>query len=384
VNHCRWRQNLGPPLLAAAAAALLIGPTLAMPGRPRVVRPSPVLPAAAPASLADCAVATAGSDGTQPAGPAWYRLDPVPDAAGQLDGQRLVLGETGRRSSMELWLAVESFASGPTDGRVLVGTDDGRRSLLRILDVAGRCATIVHDGPDLVRRAILEPSGMAIVEFRLDRETRADLGVWRRPLEGQPARRILDPLPSGARIGLVFATELAWSDDGRRLVVTSCGAVACLTRVVDRGSGEVTTVDDPQVGEPIGLLGDELVAYGGCPSLPCEIVSRNLVSGRTRVLAELTGLATVTAAAGGLVVHEDYRADGRLTTIGVDGTRRATLTLDDGLRLIPAAHRALAAIELRGGLVAAAADGRPATAAQPATFIDAVAGRPLTAEEIVR
>lgn len=380
-------NTLGPPLLAAAAIAVLVAPAVAGPSRSRALGPAPIRAASEPEALAACRPeprSAAGGAATL-VGAAWYRLDPVLDAAGGLDGQRLVVGRVGRRGAFELPLGVESFASGPAGGRILVGNDDGRRSTVRILDVGRRCAAVVHEGRDLIRRAVLEPSGDGIVEFRLDRSSRADLGVWSRPLDGTQPRRLLEPLGPNARIGRVFATELSWSTDGRRLVVTSCGESFCLARILDRSSGRVTTVDDPRVGEVIGLVGDDLVAYGGCPWLPCEIVAMNLRTGRVRDLAPGAGLAALSdMGAGAVVVFEDFETRGSLGVVRVEGTGLRTLPLEAGLRLVPASDRALAGIELPAGVIALAEGGRPSRTHVPATFMNVADGRRVPAAEVVR
>lgn len=383
----RWREILGPPLLTAAAAAVLVAPAAAEPARSRAALPVTSGAASEPPGLPDCrpggpAIALRGA-AAEPA--AWYRLDPVIDGAGGLDGQRLIVGRVGRPGVFELPLAVESFASGPVGGRILVGNDDGRRSTLTIVDSGSRCASVAHEGRGLVRRAVLDPSEDSLVEFRLDRRTRSDLGVWSRPLDGTKPVRLLEPLPANDRIGRVFATELSWSTDGTRLVVTSCGEASCLARILDRASGRIATIDDPRVGEVLGLVDDDLIAYGGCPTLPCEIVARDLRTGRIRVLAELAGLAAVSVADGRTaVVFEDYLADGRLRVVDLSGFALRTLPVDDGLRLVPASSRALAGVELRAGVIALAAGGRPTSAAAPAVFIDIADGRRVPAEEVVR
>ncbi len=281
---------LGPPLLAAAAVAVIVAPALAGPARTRMVGGfAPIRAASAPAALPVCRPGAQAGTGevARPRGAAWYRLDPIVDAAGGLDGQRLVAGRVGHRGGFELALGVESFASGPSGGRILVGSDDGRRSVVRIVDVDRRCAAVIHEGRELIRRAVFDAAGGGIVEFRLDRATRADLGVWSRPADGAKPMRLLEPLVPNDRIGRVFATGLSWSTDGRRLIVASCGEAACVTRILDRASGRVTTVDDPRIGEVIGLVGDDLVAYGGCPGLPCGIVAMDLRTGHVRDIAEL-------------------------------------------------------------------------------------------------
>ena len=381
----RWRPNLGPPLLAAGAIALAVAPAVAAPGAPGIARTMAEVGPRTPDALPDCEDAGRGPRPapTDVAGAAWYRLDPVVDDAGALGGQRLAIGRVGDAGEIDLALPVESFASGPRGGRVLVGDDDGRRSRIRLVDARSSCATtIVEAEADVVRRAILEPSGSAIVEFRVDRATRRDLGVWRRSLDGSPATLVLEPLPANERIGRVFATELAWSADGERLLVVSCGEIACLSRIVDRATGAVVVVDDPAVGEPIGLLGDRLVTYAGCPALPCSIVGRDLGSGRTRVLAELAGLAVTVPTGGGLLIHEEYASGERLREVRLDGAPFASLTLEEGLHLVPNGHRAAAALELPSGVVAAAVGGRPRSGAQPAVFLDAAGARWLPAAEV--
>jgi hypothetical protein len=380
-------DTLGPPLLAAAAVAVLVAPTVAGPARSRMLGHAPIRSASGPAALPACRSNTpAGGD--QPAtvrGAAWYRLDPILDVAGGLEGQQLVVGQVGRRGGFGLPLDAESFASGPSGGRILVGTDDGRRSVVRVVDATQRCSVRVHERRDLVRRAVFDAAGAGIVEFRLDRRSRADLGVWSRPANGARATRLLDPLPPNERIGRVFATSLSWSVDGRRLVVTSCGEAACLARIVDRATGRVTTVDHPRIGEVIGLVGDDLVAYGGCPGLPCEIVVMNLRTGRVREISTLAGLATLsTVEKRGVVAYEDYTARGHLRLVPLDGAARRTVALDKGLRLVPGSDRALAAIELPAGVIALAEGSRPWRANGSPEFVNLADGRRLPVVEIVR
>jgi len=380
-------DTLGPPLLAAAAVAVIVGPALAGPAaRSKMVGHAPIRAVSGPAALPVCRPgAQAGSgEGARLRGAAWYRLDPILDAAGGLEGQRLVVGQVGRRGGFELPLGVESFASGPSGGRILVGSDDGRRSIVRIIDVDRRCAAVVNEGRELIRRAVFDAAGGGIVEFRLDRATRADLGVWSRPADGAKPTRLLEPVVPNDRVGRVFATGLSWSADGRRLVVTSCGEAACVARILDRASGRVTTVDDPRIGEVIGLVGDDLVAYGGCPGLPCDIVAMDLRTGHVRGIAELAGLAGVSLTESvGVVAIEDYAARGHLRVVRLDGTVLRTLPLDKGLRLVPGSDRALAAIELPPGVIALAQGSRPSRALAPATFINLADGRRLPAAEVV-
>ncbi len=168
-------------------------------------------------------------------------------------------------------------------------------------------------------------------------------------------------------------------------MVTSCGEAACLVRILDRASGRVATVDDQRIGEVIGLVGDDLVAYGGCPGLPCDIVAMDLRTGRVRGIATLAGLAVTSfVERAGVVAFEDYTARGHLRVVRLDGTALRTMPLEKGLRLVPGADRALAAIELPAGVIALSRGSRPSRALLPATFIKLADGRRLTAAEVVR
>jgi hypothetical protein len=356
----RWRDSLAPPLIAVLAAAAVVIPASASPAR----RLDGLAVRADAAPIAACRDGAAAS---RREGPAWYRLDPALDPDGTMTGWRFLAGRAAERRVVELALPVESFASGPRDGRVLVGADDGRRSTIRLVDVGRHCATVLYEGRELIRRAVLTPESAAIVEFRLDRGTRRDLGVWLRPLDGSKPRRIVEPLARNDRLGLVFSTALSWSADGHHLAAASCGEAACLTRIYDRRTGYVTTIDDEHVGEVIAVVGDELVAYGGCATLPCRIVARSLDTGRIRVLAERAGLASVAARS---LAYEDYRHHGRVVIVGLEGGVVRTVDLRPGNRLVPGEARALAGIEAPTGSVPIAPDGRPSVSRRPATFME--------------
>lgn len=383
----RWRDSLAPPLLAIAAVAAVVVPATANnPPTTESGRAGAGLVAES-APLGPCqpdAAAARPAAGRSLAGSAWYRLDPVVDGSGWLTGQRLVAGRVAERGAFELALPVESFVSGPRGGRLLVGADDGRRSTIRVVDVARRCATTIHEGAELIRRAVLTPDQEALVEFRLDRATRTDRGIWLRPLDGTEPVRLVEPLAPSDRIGRVFSTALQWSSDGRTLAINSCGERACLVRLLDRTSGRLTTVDDERVGELLGVVDGDLVAYGGCPALPCEIVARNLGTGRLRIVARSAGLASVGSAGGGIVAFEDAGSGGRLAIARLDGRGIATIELAGDLRLVPSEARALAGLETGAGVVAVAPRGRPSSARLPASFVDLADGRLLPAEEVVR
>lgn len=247
---------------------------------------------------------TPGSGGTGAAGTprgAWFVMEPVVNRTGTLVGQRVRVGRTGDERGRRIELPPESFATGPVEGRVLVGDDDGTRSRLRVLHGDAGCATEAGTSTDVIRGALLEPGGAAIVEHRVDRATRADLGVWRRPLDGGAATRVLAPLDADARYGPTFATELAFGADGA-LAVASCGERACRVRVLDPTGGRVR--ETGPTGPILGLAGGEVVAFDTCAGLPCRIEAIDPSSGRRRTLAEASGLAALTGGDRPVLVHE--------------------------------------------------------------------------------
>src|SRR5438093_6441996 len=250
--EARWFRRVGPGIVAIGAVLLVASTTTGSRGSDW--RP-----------VACDGIARVGSG---PIG-AWYRLD-AQIVDGVRRGQRLSIGVAGDPTIRALDLDSESFAAGPFAGTVLTGSDDGAASRVSLIDVAAGCAWSIDRSADVVRRATIAPDGQSIIEFRVDRRSRADLGVWRRPLAGPgPETRILGPIEPDQRFGPTWLTELSWSDDGALLAVSSCGEVACRVRWLDLGSGASGSVADPTVGDVIGIGGDLLVAHGSCRGLPC-------------------------------------------------------------------------------------------------------------------
>lgn len=295
---------------------------------------------------------TEADTGGPPGAGTWYRLDPVLDRAGTLAAQRLTTGIAGR-PSRHLDLAPESFASGPLGGLVLAGEDDGSVSRLRLLDPAHGCATAVADEPAVIRSAILDPDGRSIVEHRVDRATRADLGIWRRTIGGS-AVRLLDGLGPDPELGPTFATDLVVAADGR-LVVSSCAMDACHVRVLDPATGTIDHVRG--TGPALGVTGGSLVVRAACPGLPCPVDAIDLVTGRRTTLAEDAGQAVL---GGPLEANLIFEAAGdRVTVLGV-ATGRLAAALEAGGAPLRAGSTATAGAEAPPGRVALAPRGRPA------------------------
>jgi hypothetical protein len=311
----------------------------------------------------------------------WFRLDDVIDAEGTLSGRRLAVGRVGSDTTRSIALAPESFAGGPFGGLVLVGTDDGARSSLRLVDPGGACAIGIGDSTAVIRSGLVSADGGAVLEHRVDRASRADLGVWRRPRDGSRPTRILGPLDADPTYGPTFMTELDLAADGR-LAVASCGERRCRARVLEPATN--TVVEVPDIGALVGLTGSALVSYAPCPGLPCGIEAVDLESGQRRVLAETAGLAVLAGAAGERVVYE--------TAAGIDLALRAvdvatglTWTLGivpDGLRLQPSASRTGAAVDVPVDDVVLAPDGRVGEAGSATQVVDSVSGSTAALEEV--
>ena len=366
----RWFRRAGPGIAALAALAFVASTTS---GAPATAWRPPLCPG------------TPGSGSAGTGFGSWYRLDPrIVD--GVEVGQRLTIGTSDPSTMRTLDLPPESFAAGPFGGRVLVGTDDGRLSRRALFDITAGCAWSLGQASDVVRRATLTPDGSSIIEFRVDRATRSDLGVWRRPIDGDgPDSRVLPPIEPDHRFGPTWLTELSWNDDGSLLAVQSCGEVACRIRWLDLRAGATGRLADPRVGDLVGLTHDRLVAHGACRGLPCPLLSVSLSSGAIRTLVHAAGQAVLAVGADPVEVVYEPDADGtRLRAIDLDGSGDRAVPVDlVGRRLLAGPAWADGHVELPAGRVAFAADGRPPTDGSALT-VRAVSDPRLTGRSEVR
>ena len=354
----RWLRWIGPGVVALGAVGFIASTTLGAGVRPWV-------PNACAGSSADLVAAARDRQPaalTEMRGRPWYRMDPILDRDGALAGQRLSIGLDGARTARTLDLAREAFAAGPFGAVGLVGSDDGTRSRLQAVDVANGCAWPIASEADVIRRATIDPAGSFIYEMRVDRATRADLGIWRRSVAGaDPAQRVLDGLLPDPRFGRTYSTEFTWDVAGDRLAVQSCGELSCRIRLISPSGGPVMTLDSPDLGTIVGLDGDLVVTYEACRGLPCPIVSTDLRTGDRQPLTDAAGLAVVVPSIeGAQLVHETGGGSHRsLRSIAVGGKNPRELgAVPDGLRLQPSAIRAGAATDLPLGWVLLAPDGR--------------------------
>lgn len=358
----RWIRRAGPGFVTLGAVALVASTTLGAAGRPWVPPPCagpPVVPAATERASAT----------------AWFREDPhLVDGA--LRGMRVTLGLAGDARARSIALDAESFAAGPFGDTVLVGTDDGRQSRLSLVDVARGCAWSIATEDDVIRRATITPDGSAVIEMRVDRSTREDLGIWRRPLVGgADAESVvaLGPLEPDARFGRTFATAFTWSADGRALAVRSCGEAACRVRILELATGRHRLIADPAFGDVVGLTADRLVVRGACRGLPCPIVSLPLGAGAPVVLDQAAGIAALISLPDGTsrVVLESGPGGRRVRSVSLDGRAATDLgPLPAGQRLVPADGSSASAAALPAGRVALGIGGRvPSDGSVPALVL---------------
>jgi len=324
MSRSRWFVLLGPPLLAVAAGSSVLASV--SPGAVPGTSPTPRPPAACGA-----APSTPGNTlGT------WWHQDPIIDAAGALKGWTLQVGTAGGAivggtagadhvpagpvaQPTLISLPPASLVSGPDRGRVIVSVDDGRRSTVRIVDAASGCARSLDFGPAVARRAVADPAGSGVLVHLLDRNTRADLGIWRVTADGQPMTRVLAPLDADAQaragIGRVWTTALRASADGMRLAVQSCDPNACLTRVLDLQTGGLSILSGEQ-GDIVGFAGERIITMAACHGLPCGVLSWATDGSRPAALEPAALAAAVSP-------------DGRVVVVVADGSGRTHARVSD-------------------------------------------------------
>jgi hypothetical protein len=378
MRELRWLLRVAPPFAALAAVVALGSASFrATAGTPTSCGDARNLVAAtqdAPSS-SRAAAAVPG-----------FVITPLLDAAGSLAGQRIEIG-TAARTTVSLEVPPESFAAGPFGRAILVGADDGRRSTLRAFDAVSGCAWSLTTEADVIRRATIDSSAGNVYEFRLDRATRADLGVWRRPLDGGAAAAVLAPLAADGRFGRTFSTELSWSEDGDVLVAQSCGVSRCRTRTVEIADGTVRTLDGADQGEVIGLAAGRLVTYGACRGLPCPINSVDVTTGEVATLAPAVGAARIVATGNGPRVVAELGTDDDPALLLVDpasGRSAAVPANVEGWRLVPSAARAEGALAVLPGWALLTRDGRAARPGNAAELLRVDDGATLDLTEVTR
>lgn len=321
------------------------------------------------------ALAAAGCEEARPladvaAPPIYWQMDDRSSDEGWLLGYTLAAGVLGEPPRTRVVLNAESFAAGPYGDDVLYGDDDGASSRLVLLDARTGVERTLLVSDDVIRRAALDPAGDAIWVFRLQRDTRRDLGVWRVPLADATQRLedagalIVEGLavdPDDEVYGPTFTTELHWSAEGDALAVQSCGEILCRTRVVDPRSGFVRTYDEIGQGELLGFARGALVFYEAGNMLPAAVHVVDARTGARRLLVDEAGLAVVVDdEEGPSLVFEGPLDDGSLYAAPLSGAppRRLPNRLLPGTAVVGTGPRALARTTPPKGFVVLGVDGR--------------------------
>ena len=201
-------------------------------------------------------------------------------------------------------LPVESFVGDPIDDLVVYTSYTAiSGSQVRALDLISGCDALLASPSEIVRSAILDPTGRYLHVHSVKKSGRADAGVARFDLAAERSSQAVPALPSNKRLGPVFGTELHWSADASALAVQSCGMSQCLTRVLDVASGAVRTFDAARQGAFVALSDERLVTFAACGGLPCDVVSTDLETGNVTVLAaNAFGMSAAPASDGGVVI----------------------------------------------------------------------------------
>jgi hypothetical protein len=288
MDRARWRDRVSlPSLLLAALLSTAFTPAAISAG----------LKSRLPAST-DCGAITPTAAARSAAGPVVVRgqgprVQPLLGARGDLTG-RVLRVESAAGAQISVTLPAESFV-GHQVGDLIVYThySPGSGSEVHAINVANGCDVRLASPPEIVRSASIDPSGSSLYVHTVARSSRADGGVALYDLTTGKPTQVVPPLRPSERLGPIFGTDLRWSMDGSALAVQSCGAFACLTRVLEVASGAVTSLDGPGQGAFIALTNEHLVTFADCAGLPCAVLSTDIATGSTSVIADDTNAVDV-------------------------------------------------------------------------------------------
>lgn len=307
MERARWRDRVSlPSLLLAALLSTAFTPAALSAGLKRPILPGVDCRAITPAAAAHSAAGLAVMRGQGP------RVQSQFGGRGELTG-RLLRADTAAGAQIAVALPTESFV-GPQVGDVIVYTRYAPESGSEVhaLDVANGCDVRLASPAEIVRSASIDPSGSYVYVHSVARATRADAGVARYDLATGNSTRALPALRPAEGFGPIFGTDLRWSVDGNALAVQSCGLSACLTRVLDVAAGTVMSLDGAGQGAFVALTYEHLVTFADCSGLPCALLSTDLKTGATAVLAHEVTSVTFAASSPGAATLTIETAAGSL------------------------------------------------------------------------
>ncbi len=214
-----------------------------------------------------------GDAGTARSAPSTAALEPRLDGDGSLVGWNIDIAAADERP-WRIRLHPESSMSEPVGGHVVVSEDDGVRSVVSIVALDRRCATVIVQTADVVRSAVLRDRDGSVVYHAVDRATRRDLGVWAAVSLDRPPTSILTALAAdddaARHVGRVYLTRLLLDGSGGYLAVQSCGERSCRTRIVDFARGRETRVDDPDQGLLVSFDRERADFVDACDTVGCS------------------------------------------------------------------------------------------------------------------
>ena len=252
---------------------------------------------------------------SEPGETAWYEL--VLQGTGELtggeedSGDGFHEGHVLRAGTLDVGPTVRlelpedhAFADGPRSGHVLVGSDDGAASELLLVDTATGEAQPVISSDEIIWGGSLSPDATAVYYVPVDRASMTDAGLWRLALrpEAEPERLIEQLTP--ATYDFASQYHVAWTPDGKQLVMQYCNRGDCLAHIVDAAGGESQLHDAPRIFQLRGATDTEYVADAISGDQRSGLLAIDLETQEVRVLAEEWGVSEVHQTDGGpLVVY---------------------------------------------------------------------------------
>ncbi|MEO7119354.1 MAG: hypothetical protein ABIZ34_10325, partial [Candidatus Limnocylindrales bacterium] len=238
---------------------------------------------APPVSAAGASLPNCGSAATSWDGPP--QLVDVLDARGWLVGHRL---EAAGTPGVGVSLGRIAFLDGPFGDRWVVGETTAANTRLRVLDASRGCVESNFSIAGMVFAASISPSGTVLVHDLVDATSRAELGVWRRPLNSAgDVARILPGIGSSDTVAPVWTNGFAWGPAGE-LAAQSCGEAACVTRIV-QSDGVTRTYRSSSQGVIVAVTATSLVTSAGdCHATdPCPTVTFRRTDGARMAAADV-------------------------------------------------------------------------------------------------
>ncbi len=215
-------------------------------------------------------------------------LEMVLDERGWLVGHRL---ESGRHS---VRLGRVAFMDGPFGSRIVFGEHAGGRGEITVFDFTRGCVETTIGVTGIPFTATIDPAGAHVYHDTVDPLGRAEMGIWRHALDGSaPATVVMSGIAPDDPIAPVWTNNVVWGPAGE-LAVQSCGALDCMTRILDPETGELRADRSRGQGALVALHADGPVFLDGdCRIEPCPIRGSRTLSASSVSLPSLQAFGPV-------------------------------------------------------------------------------------------